>query len=125
MTEILLEPRLGELARARHWARDLAARAGAPRQRLQVVELLTSEAVANALHHGPTSPVRVAARVHDGRLTIRVADDGDALPVVRTTGPEVPGGHGMRIIDRLAERWGVEPRPTGGKTVWFTVALDA
>lgn len=88
-----------------------------------MVELLTSEAVANALHHGPTSPVHVAARLHDGRLTIRVADRGDNLPVVRTTGPEVPGGHGMRIIDRLAERWGVEPHPRGGKTVWFTVLL--
>jgi hypothetical protein len=30
-------------------------------------------------------------------------------------------GRGLQLVERLADRWGSEPR-TGGKVVWFEVA---
>lgn len=123
MSELVLEPRLGSLRQARRWVRTEASRAGIAAREVQVVELLTSEAVANALRHGPQAPVRVRAEVADGHYTVRVTDKGERMPVMRTSGPEVPGGHGVRIIDRLAAAWGIEPHRHGGKTVWFSVAV--
>jgi hypothetical protein len=33
----------------------------------------------------------------------------------------VDGGYGLRIVDALADSWGIEPTD-GGKVVWFEVA---
>ena len=34
------------------------------------------------------------------------------------------GGRGLRIVDLLSQRWGVENRPGGrGKSTWFTVSV--
>ncbi len=122
--EIVLEPRRSSIRTARHWVVGHADEAAATASARSVIELLTSELVANALVHGPDQPVRIRAGVADGEFRVAVSDAGDELPVTRSTGPEVPGGHGMRLVARLAERWGVEPHPVGGKTLWFTVRLD-
>jgi hypothetical protein len=34
------------------------------------------------------------------------------------TGEDATAGHGLKIVNMLAARWGVEARPAG-KTVWF------
>ena len=36
---------------------------------------------------------------------------------------DAEGGRGMLLVDRLADRWGAEPRPVG-KRVWFELSLD-
>jgi anti-sigma regulatory factor (Ser/Thr protein kinase) len=87
-----------------------------------VVQLLTSELVANAVVHGDSEEIEVALHLEDGVLTVGVRDMGRGMPVVRTTGPEVPGGQGLRLVERLADSVGVDRHGSGGKTVWFRVA---
>ena len=89
---------------------------------IPVVELLTSELVANAVTHGGPSDVRLRVGFVSGAFEVEVRDRGERLPVTRATGPEVPGGHGMRLVDMLAASWGVRTHRAGGKTVWFTIA---
>ncbi len=47
---------------------------------------------------------------------IAVSDHSPAPPVRRNTGPAIPGGHGMRIVERLTSTWGTEADGEG-KTV--------
>ncbi|WP_277050711.1 ATP-binding SpoIIE family protein phosphatase [Ruania albidiflava] len=87
-----------------------------------VVELITSELVANAVVHG------------EGRLLLRVQDTGGGVRIEVEDGNPVPpthlephaarvGGYGMQIVERLAD-WGW--RPSGpGKVVWAKVHADA
>lgn len=125
VAELFLDGRPSSIRTARQWAVKHAHAVDVAPGVVRVVELLTSELAANALAHGPTEPVRVRAGLVDGRFVVHVTDAGDDLPVVRTTGPEVPGGHGLRLVERLADEWGVVPHADGGKTVWFAVRTDA
>jgi DNA-binding NarL/FixJ family response regulator len=82
--------------------------------------LLISELVTNSVRHGDSD---VFVRIAVGSETIRVEvnDRSTALPVVRSPAPSEPGGRGLRIVDQLARRWGVQARRTG-KCVWFELA---
>ncbi|WP_182113787.1 MULTISPECIES: ATP-binding protein [unclassified Actinotalea] len=124
VAELFLEARPSSIRAARQWAVKHARDCEVAPGMVRVIELLTSELAANALAHGPTEPVRVRAGLAGDRFLVHVVDAGDDLPVVRSTGPEVPGGHGLRLVERLAEAWGVEPHRDGGKTVWFAVRTD-
>lgn len=122
-----MELRLGaqrqSVARARHWVASHARDDGVPDRLIPLIELLTSELVANAVQHGPADgEVTVRAERADGHFRVLVTDEGGGRPVVRTTPPDVPGGQGMRIVDRLASAWGVEVGPPG-TAVWFRVRL--
>jgi anti-sigma regulatory factor (Ser/Thr protein kinase) len=110
---------LRALPHARSWVRQQTRAHGVPSPTAQVVELLTSELVSNAVVHGGGRVVVVRAGGDGEFFVVSVTDSGDAMPVLRSTGPEVPGGQGMRLVDRLAESWGVDRAPAGGKTVWF------
>jgi len=79
--------------------------------------LLLSELATNAILHAE-SPFSVIVR-YDGRhLRVEVGDGSRERPHVRAAAPDLPGGHGLRMIDTVARRWGV--LLTGrGKRVWF------
>ena len=54
-----------------------------------------------------------------GSLLVVVSDGSRAVP--RPQGdlpPDVVGGRGLMIVERLATAWGSDPSPTG-KSVWF------
>ncbi len=109
---------------ARRWVLRQAAEAGVRGDAQAVVELLTSELVANAIHHGPPEGrITVEAGVVDGHLQVTVFDESRADPVVRDPPPTEAGGRGMMLVDLLATAWGTTPRAEGGKGVWFTVSL--
>lgn len=89
-------------------------------------EQIVAELAANAALHG-----RVQARdfrltlTHDpaaGVLRIAVTDArGDRFPSPVTdvaTPPDDESGRGLLIVTALADRWGTEPYPPSGKTVW-------
>ncbi|MGN5635592.1 ATP-binding protein [Streptomyces sp. AC154] len=89
------------------------------------VALLVSELATNALLHGSVRGrlFRVHLILSATTLRIEVSDPrGERLPAVREAGDDDCYGRGLLIVDRLADRWGVEPR-TVGKTVFAEVNL--
>ena len=116
--------------RARHWVLSRCAEGGLAEEARFVVELVTSELVANAYQHG-LPPVSVAverteaAATEDGvlRLVIGVTDRGPGAPVVKEFDDEALGGRGMALVESLTAEWGVVPADAGpGKTVWCRLA---
>ena len=102
--------------------RFVTSRAAAwPADLLDLVVLLASELVTNAVLHG-RGPVEL--RLSDDGLRVRVEiSDGDPAPLP-TTGrrpsSDRPSGRGLLIVDDLADRWGCRRRRLPlGKTVWF------
>jgi anti-sigma regulatory factor (Ser/Thr protein kinase) len=87
----------------------------------ETVALLTSELASNAVLHART-PFTVEVRIDDHVLQVRVTDANPVLPNRKDYGTDAITGRGLRIVEGLADRWGVEP--TGeGKVVWFELAL--
>jgi len=85
------------------------------------VLLLVSELVTNACLHGGT-PRELVLRATESVLRVEVSDANTIEPVPRSPyQPGRPGGHGLRIVSRLALDWGTERRATD-KTVWLEVA---
>jgi anti-sigma regulatory factor (Ser/Thr protein kinase) len=84
--------------------------------------LLVSEAVSNSVLHASLAPddlVHVSARRTRGRVRVEVCDEGHGLHTPSSAGPR-EGGHGLRIIDRLAASWGINSN--GHTRVWFELA---
>jgi DNA-binding NarL/FixJ family response regulator len=84
---------------------------------LFAIELLVSELVTNAVLHAASAP-RIEAHLGRGTVRVSVFDEDPTLPVHRTPDEDRPGGRGLHLLDRVASRWGAEPR-AGGKVVWF------
>lgn len=79
--------------------------------------LVISELISNARLHGqPPVSIRVLERVEGVR--IEVTDAGNSLPVRPRPSDEAMTGRGLRLVGAVAQRWGVEPLPAGGKVVW-------
>jgi anti-sigma regulatory factor (Ser/Thr protein kinase) len=83
----------------------------------EVVVLLTSEVVTNAVVHAGTW-VDVAVRRTDGGVQVEVTDRRKDMPVVVDN-----SGRGLRFVAALSEDWGVIPT-VAGKTVWFRCHND-
>jgi anti-sigma regulatory factor (Ser/Thr protein kinase) len=85
----------------------------------EIVELLTSALVTNAVKHsGMTEPdvVEVGLYRNDARaVRVQVTDTGPGFDP-----SHMPPGFGMQILNHLASRWGVE-HESSGTTVWFEV----
>ena len=72
-----LGPALADLAAARRWPWTSTPRAGrAPPEIETAAYYVVCEALANAVKHAEATRVSVTARRHDGRLVVRVEDDG-------------------------------------------------
>ena len=79
--------------------------------------LLTSEVVTNAVLHAGTASQLFVERVDSGiRVTVRDSGEG----VAERSGPRsgVAGGHGLALVDTLADQWGAR-RVDGHHEVWF------
>ncbi|MEZ5179596.1 MAG: ATP-binding protein [Acidimicrobiales bacterium] len=116
---------LSEIRHVRAWMAGVLERAEVADGLVDDVLLMVSELVTNVLRHTESAPevqVEVAAR----RIRVEVADDDPTLPVERPADadPDLPGGWGLPVVHLLADEWGADPSPSGGKTVWFTMRLD-
>lgn len=82
------------------------------------VMLLANELIINAILHSSGREFDLEVSYVEGRVRVAVSDD--TRPLLDSPLPEWQlGGRGLLLVDRLAERWGVE-HPTGtGKCVWF------
>src|SRR5436309_3228434 len=85
---------------------------------METLRLLVSEAVTNAVRHGShDEPVEVHA-TWNSEVRVEVIDHGDGFtPGPRAGAFDEPGGFGLFLIGRLADRWGVETN--SGTCVWF------
>jgi anti-sigma regulatory factor (Ser/Thr protein kinase) len=82
------------------------------------LEVMVSELVSNGVLHAETTMELVVAS-YDGVIRVELVDRGAGAPHLRAD-PGPTGGFGLRIVEGLARRWGVDPHP-GGKTVWFEI----
>ncbi len=117
--DVLLEPVAGSVRRARALIRDTLA--AVPVEQAERAAVCGSELVANAIRHAEPPVVLSIVGVGD-EVVVAVTDGSRDPPRPRPVAEDEPGGRGTLIIDRLADRWGVEFLP-GGKQVWCTVAL--
>jgi anti-sigma regulatory factor (Ser/Thr protein kinase) len=88
---------------------------------VDAAELVVTELLSNVYRHVPDRRcVAVLARAEDGDgvwLAVRDCAAG-SLPRVRYAAPTDESGRGLALIEAVADKWGVEPDPGGGKTVW-------
>jgi anti-sigma regulatory factor (Ser/Thr protein kinase) len=91
--------------------------------------LLVSEVVTNSVRHAgmdETEEILLHARVERETLRVEVTDPGagfERRPPEPRLESEDPGGWGLVLVDRLADRWGVERG--AGTCVWFELDLGA
>ena len=99
---------------------------GWSQEAINVVALLTSELVTNAvIHTGPHRPdeemvVGVTRSAKGAR--VEVTDNHLAMPVVGARGFDGISGRGLLLVEALARAWGVVPTESG-KVVWFEVGV--
>lgn len=82
----------------------------------QKAMLLVSELVTNAVVHG-RGRIELRAELDGDRLLVEVDDEGPGFtPTDGARDPGVAGGHGLRIVEEEASRWGIRK---GKADVWF------
>ena len=85
-------------------------------ERAEPAAVCGSELVANAVVHG-VPPILLTVVSDRARVVVSVEDASRTPPVPRLPGPTEASGRGTLLVDRLADRWGVDFLP-GGKRVW-------
>jgi anti-sigma regulatory factor (Ser/Thr protein kinase) len=106
-------------------ARSFATRRlhGVSTELSRLVGLMVSELATNCVRHTASDfTVEVEQTTRD--VYVRVTDRGEGEPVIRSPDASDPHGRGLRLVEKLADSFGVtyEART---KTVWFVVRLDA
>ena len=87
------------------------------------VATTVDELVTNSIRHCEET-VQLTITVGDAFVRLEVEDDDDRPPPALTADPTSDpdalreSGRGLTLVSALADRWGVTPRPAGGKTVW-------
>ncbi|MEA2330326.1 MAG: serine/threonine-protein kinase RsbW [Thermoleophilaceae bacterium] len=86
--------------------------------------LLTCELVNNSVLHGQAGEqdvIEVELRTTETGLRAQVSDPGRGFaPAERDKDIDEPGGWGLVLVERLAERWGIERDDR--TRVWFELA---
>jgi anti-sigma regulatory factor (Ser/Thr protein kinase) len=89
-------------------------------QEHDVLRLLVSELVTNAVRHGGAAgrqKIGLCVRSSNATIRIEVSDHGVGFELPKS--PPVPGaegGYGLLIVDRLCSRWGT--KHNGTSLVW-------
>jgi len=112
--ELPAEP--GSAAAAR---RAVEGELGLAGEILDTVKLLVSELVTNSVRHaGLPASAAIALRVRAERELVRVevTDPGHGFDPAERPEPSEDGGWGLRLVESLADRWGVERTPAA--RVW-------
>ena|SRR5215207_3780454 len=91
---------------------------------LDDIRLLVSELVTNAIRHADapsgTGEVAVDVTIENRRVRVEVADPGAGFePQPRDDEMTRPGGWGLYLVDRIADRWGVVTNRMN--RVWFEI----
>ena len=117
--ELTLPPEAGSVAEARTRVCE-AVTPELEGGEADTLRLLVSEVVTNAVRHGGAAHPLELHLTWNSEVRVEVSDHGRGF----TPGPRVgaldePGGFGLFLVGRLADRWGVET--DHGTTVWFVL----
>jgi anti-sigma regulatory factor (Ser/Thr protein kinase) len=92
-------------------------------QTLDDIRLLVSELVTNAVRHGDgpgDAEVELDVTIDRSRMRVEVADPGSGFePLPRDDEMTRPGGWGLYLVDRIADRWGIVRNQMN--RVWFEI----
>jgi len=93
----------------------------------EATSLLVSELVTNSVRHAmllPDEVIHLRVTTHVDRVHVDVVDTGPGFDPKAISLPGSPeSGWGLRLLNRLATRWGV--RRNDDTTVWFELATSA
>lgn len=94
-----------------------------PRSTLEKLQLLVSELVTSGIVHGRNSgdgSITLDLRLNS-TLRVAVIDHGPGF--ARRAAWHRDGGCGLRLVERFADRWGIQ-RTREGTRVWFETGSD-
>ena len=117
--EILLPPDPQAPGRARRFARDVLA--DQSDDVIDLIELLVSEVVTNAVLHA-RSDMRVTLTWRGDTFRVEVADHSPLLPAQRQFSELATTGRGIQLVEEIADSWGMVPT-SSGKVVWFELTV--
>jgi hypothetical protein len=118
-TTVEPEPRAAKAARD---ATVAALRQWGLTDSVDLVELLVSELVTNAIRYAQT-PSDLTLRRGRHALYVEIADRDSRVPRLLHPTADDEGGRGLQLVAQLATQWGARPTRTG-KTVWFELDLE-
>jgi anti-sigma regulatory factor (Ser/Thr protein kinase) len=117
---LVLPPDLSAPRLARTWVRTHLNSRGLAEPVFEGIVVAVSELVTNVIVHTDSAPT-LSIDVDPRRVRIEVRDRSGAAATMRTPEDDRSGGRGLRIVDHVADAWGTEEQPDGGKVVWFVV----
>ncbi|MBC2907660.1 ATP-binding protein [Streptomyces sp. PSKA01] len=90
------------------------------------VALGVTELVANVVRHVPDRRCRLLVLRQEAGVRVEVADGCAEVPCMEGGLPlDSEGGRGLVLLSEVADKWGVDRRGGGGKTVWFECDTSA
>lgn len=123
--ELVLERNVQAPAIARSAIAEHCAALGLGGSLRQSLILLVSEVVSNAVRHSAADPqaaVELLATFGEKAIRVTVTDGGVGFTPQPRDPARTHDGYGLYLLEKVAERWGVESR--GGTKVWFELARD-
>ncbi len=118
-TKTMLKAEGATAAAARRFVAAALLDSGFPTACVDQAVLLTSEAVSSAIVH-PGTDVQVAVVADLAMARVEVCDSHPTFAAVASADPQASSAMCLRVIENLAEAWGVE-QLAEGKRVWFEV----
>nr|WP_079102311.1 ATP-binding protein [Streptomyces sp. TP-A0356] len=83
-------------------------------------ELGVTELIANVVRHVPDRRCTLLVLRQTTGVRVEVTDGSRQLPSVPSgLADDAESGRGLALLGAVVDKWGVEPGPAGGKTVWF------
>lgn len=119
---LTLPPAVSSVGEARRFVRAILHERGVSPSATDVVVLLASELVSNAVVHARTD-CRVRCVVDDRHVRVEVHDDDPTTPSPQEAMPGATSGRGLLLVQGLSDRWGIDAN-ADGKVVWFEVPVD-
>jgi anti-sigma regulatory factor (Ser/Thr protein kinase) len=95
-----------------------------PSEKLEEVRMVVSELMSNSILHAGLSPndrISLSVSVSAGSVRGRVCDPGPGfeVPSELRPRPDLSGGWGLPIVEKISDRWGVERNSQ--VCVWFEI----
>jgi serine/threonine-protein kinase RsbW len=114
------------LSEVRQWAEGAARDAGLHNGDRYQVKLALSEAVANAIQHGSSSPtdlIGITAFEENELLVFEVRDTGEFMPPLASADGEDERGRGLQLLALMMDEVQITSSAEGGSLLRFAKRL--